>query len=114
MKSIVSNMSHKNTQGTIAKTTRPEQKTGTIVIKVTRIVIYIVSIIGLAIGIGLVKAASLSNSFADGTHDIILANGYAIFVPSIILLFCNIFWGILRWFLRGYDEQWRDRKRVVY
>lgn len=76
-------------------------------IKALRIIIYAVTIVGLAIGIGLIKSAALSSSFADGTYETRLSNGYAIFIPSVIVLTLNIFWGILRWFLRGHIEHWR-------
>lgn len=72
-----------------------------------RLIIYIISIAGSAIGANLIQVGSLSSSYADGTYAAKIQNGEIIFFASLIVLSTNIMWGILRWFLRGYHEKWR-------
>ena len=76
-------------------------------IKFLRVVIYVFSISGTAIGASLIKTGDLSSAYADGTHIAKVQNGEIIFFASLIMLCANIIWGVLRWFLRGYREKWR-------
>ena len=62
-------------------------------LKFLRFTIYLVSIASLAIGIGLIKNANSSSSYANGTHEAKYANGLAIFIPALVILSCNIFLG---------------------
>ena len=76
-------------------------------LKFIRLLIYVISIIGITVGASLIKTGSLSASYADGTFVAKIHNGEVIFFTSLIILSANIMWGILRWFLRGYREKWR-------
>lgn len=100
----------KNQKPSSAAYGRPKSENGWI--KFLRVIIYAISIVGTAIGTGLIKAAALSSTYADGTHDAKLANGLAIFIPSIIFLSLNAYWGMIRWFLRGYRESWRPGRII--
>jgi len=81
-------------------------------IKFLRITIYAASITGTTVGASLIKTGGLSNAYADGTYIAKIHNGEIIFFTSLIILYLNIIWGILRWFLRGYHEQWTARRIV--
>lgn len=76
-------------------------------VKFLRIVFYVLAIPLTAVGAGLIKSATMSSTYLDGTHAARLDNGYIIFGLGLAMLIANAFWGILRWFLRGCREQWR-------
>lgn len=75
-------------------------------IKFLRVLFYVISIIGVTVGTSLIKTGGRSESYADGTYVAKIQNGEIIFFTALIVLSVNIIWGILRWFLRGYREQW--------
>ena len=82
-------------------------------LKVLRFALYCIAIPSFAVGIGLIKTSNLSASYANGTHDAEYANGLIIFLMSTIVLCSNIYWGIIRWFLRGYHESWRPGQIIA-
>ena len=75
--------------------------------KLLRIVIYLFTIIGTVSGASLIKIGGLSAAYADGTYVAKIQNGEILFFVFLIILCANVMWGILRWFLRGYREQWK-------
>lgn len=81
-------------------------------VKFLRAVIYALSISGAVIGASLIKTGNLSSAYADGTHVVKIQNGEIIFFVSLVILSANIVWGIARWFLHGYHEQWRPWRIV--
>ena len=81
-------------------------------IKFVRFLIYVVSIIGVTVGASLIKVGGLSVAYADGTYAVKIENGEIIFFVSLVILYGNIMWGILRWFLRGYQEKWKPGRIV--
>ena len=81
-------------------------------IKFLRVLIYALSIPATTVGAALIKSATLSSSYTDGSHQARLTAGYIIFWIGLVVLCLNIFWGILRWFLRGYRQQWKAGKII--
>ena len=81
-------------------------------LKLLRIVVYTISITGVTVGASLIKTGRLSAAYADGTYAAKTNNGEVIFFVSLIILYINIMWGILRWFLRGYREKWRPGRTI--
>ena len=81
-------------------------------LKFARIVIYAVTIIGVTVGLSLIKVGRLSVAYANGTYAAKIQNGEIIFWIAFIILCGNIVWGVLRWFLRGYREKWRPGRII--
>ena len=81
-------------------------------IKFVRFLAYAVSIVGVTVGASLIKVGGLSAAYADGTYAAKIENGEIIFFVSLVILYANIMWGILRWFLRGYREKWKPGRMV--
>ncbi|MBQ1387734.1 hypothetical protein IIY68_03015 [Candidatus Saccharibacteria bacterium] len=81
-------------------------------IKFVRFLVYAVSIVGVTVGASLIKVGGLSAAYADGTYAAKIENGEIIFFVSLVILYANIMWGILRWFLRGYREKWKPGRII--
>ena len=75
-------------------------------VKLIRVLLYAIAIVGATIGVGLIKRSMLSQSYADGTADAKATNGDIFLFTSIIIIIANMVWGTVRWFLRGQREQW--------
>ena len=98
--------SEKNTRKPIAERIESKGKESGW-IKFVRFLIYAISIIGVTIGASLIKVGGLSVAYVDGTYVAKIENGEIIFFTSLVVLYGNIMWGVLRWFLRGYREKWK-------
>lgn len=81
-------------------------------IKLLRVVLYVAGIMAAAVGTGLIKSAAMSSTYSDGSYQARLSNGYVIFGLGLAILVANGFWGILRWFLRGYNEGWKPGRII--
>ena len=81
-------------------------------VKLLRIATYVVSVIFTVVGACLIKSGARSTSYANGTASIKTCVGELVFYISLIILCINIFWGILRWFLHGYEEKWKPGRII--
>ena len=109
-----SNQSVDNVNGSIVESGNqsPQLYRENGLVKLLRIIIYFVSVGGVVVGASLIKSGNMSTSYADGTHDTKIQNGQIIFFVFLLVLYANIMWGILRWFLRGYREKWRPGRTM--